>query len=67
MVEPDTRIKYGIPVAFMVTGIFYLDKDFHDQEITLIRHAAIAAELDGHYIGSSDVCLSSKGSNRLSV
>nr|WP_320113787.1 histidine phosphatase family protein [uncultured Desulfuromonas sp.] len=31
------------------------------KKITLIRHAAIAAELDGHYIGSSDVGLSSKG------
>nr|WP_320050014.1 histidine phosphatase family protein [uncultured Desulfuromonas sp.] len=34
------------------------------KKITLIRHAAIAEELAGYYIGSSDVSLSAKGAQQ---
>lgn len=63
MAELDTRIKYGIPVTlFVVTGIFLLwTVLLIMKQLTLIRHAAIAAELDGHYIGRSDVPLSDHG------
>jgi len=39
-------------------GFFYApETDYLSRKLTLMRHATIAAELDGHYIGRSDVPL----------